>query len=105
VPQNGKNNGLSEGQLRLLVESMRVHLLKGGDGVDAMQVVNTLIRETIRFRDKLKQERGEVLTVGDTRAALEALECHFRGQPGPLMLTPEQKALAQIWIDRLTIFR
>lgn len=99
-----KNNGLSEGQLRLLVESMRDTLLREKQP-DAQQVVNTLINETLRFRDKLLQERGEILTVGDTRAALEALECHLSATPGPLTLTPEQKALAQIWIDRLTIFR
>jgi len=99
-----KNNQLSEGQLRLLVESMRDTLLRDKQP-DTQQVVNTLINETLRFRDKLLQERGEILTVGDTRAALEALECHLNLQPGPLTLTPEQKALAQIWIDRLTIFR
>jgi hypothetical protein len=104
MPANGKNNGLTEAQLRLLVETMRDSLLQG-NRPDTMQVVNTLINETIRFRDKLLEERGEILTVGDTRAALEALECHFKGIPAPLNLTPEQKALARIWIDRLTIFR
>lgn len=99
-----KNNGLSEGQLRLLVESMRDALLRENHP-DPQQVVNTLINETLRFRDKLLQERGEILTVGDTRASLEALECHLNLQPAPMTLTPEQKALAQIWIDRLTIFR
>ncbi|MEW5993608.1 MAG: hypothetical protein AB1744_04340 [Candidatus Zixiibacteriota bacterium] len=64
-----------------------------------------LISETVRFRDKLKGETGVVLTVADTRAALDALEAHLHGQPLPEELTDEQRALVQIWIDRLTTFK
>jgi len=77
----------------------------GGRNNGAAQVVNTLIRETVKFRDKLKAETGEILTVGDTRIALEALSEHLCGRKVPNSMTPEQKALTQIWIDRLTLFR
>ena len=66
--------------------------------------VAMLISETVKFRDKLKDETGDILTVADTRAALDALENYLNGQPLPKELTPEQKVLAQIWIDRLTVF-
>lgn len=72
---------------------------------DPMGVVAILISETIRFRDKLKDAAGIVLTVEDTRIALDALEGHLGGQPLPASLTAEQQNLAQIWIDRLTMFR
>ena len=77
----------------------------GGLNNGSSQIVNTLIRETVKFRDKLKAETGEILTVGDTRAALEALSEHLGGQKISNGMTPEQKALTQIWIDRLTLFR
>ena len=66
--------------------------------------VAMLISETVKFRDKLKDETGDILTVADTRAALDALESYLNGQSLPDNLTSEQKALAQIWIDRLTVF-
>ena len=75
------------------------------NGNGASQVVNTLIRETVKFRDKLKAETGEILTVGDTRVALEALTEYLSGKKLTNGMTPEQKALTQIWIDRLTLFR
>jgi len=99
----GKIKSLTDEQLRLLIDSMCVQL--GRTGQEAVQVVNTLIKETVKFRDKLKQENGEILTVGDTRIALEALTEHFRGGRATNGLTPEQKALTQIWIDRLTLFK
>jgi len=92
----------SEAQFRLLLESM-------GDSLDVQnqqtgEVVNILTQETIKFRDKLKDDTGEILTVQDTRTALDAFLEHLAGNPIPSSLSPEQKALTQIWIDRLTIF-
>ena len=60
--------------------------------------------ETVKFRDKLRQETGTVLTVGDTRTALEALECALKKQPIPTDLTSEQQALFQTYVNRQTIF-
>ncbi|MEW5796638.1 MAG: hypothetical protein AB1772_09805 [Candidatus Zixiibacteriota bacterium] len=99
----GKTKSPTDEQLRLLIDSMCVQL--GRTGHEAVQVVNTLIRETVKFRDKLKQETGEILTVGDTRIALDALTEHLQGRKMTNGLTPEQKALTQIWIDRLTLFK
>lgn len=67
-------------------------------------VLMSLIRETVKFRDKLKEETGEVLTVADARAALDALETHLRGEALPRGLTSEQKILARILIDRISLF-
>ncbi len=72
---------------------------------DPTGVVAMLVTETLRFRDKLKDDAGIVLTVEDTRIALDALEGHLGGQPLPNSLTSEQQNLTQIWIDRLTTFR
>ncbi len=93
----------TEEQLRLLIDSMCGQLGNRNNG--SAQIVNTLIRETVKFRDKLKAETGEIMTVGDTRVALEALTEHLCGRKVANGMTPEQKALTQIWIDRLTLFR
>ena len=95
----------TEEQLRLLIDSMCDQLGSRNNGNGSSQVVNTLIRETVKFRDKLKAETGEILTVGDTRIALEALTEYLSGRKPTNGMTPEQKALTQIWIDRLTLFR
>jgi hypothetical protein len=100
---NDKAKQPTEEQLRLLIDSMCSQLADRNNG--AAQVVNTLIRETVKFRDKLKVETGEILTVGDTRVALEALTEYLSGRKLTNGMTPEQKALTQIWIDRLTLFR
>jgi hypothetical protein len=97
-----KTPNLSDEQLRLLIDSMSNQF--GDMGDRAAQVVNTLIRETVKFRDKLKEDTGDILTVGDTRVALEALTCHLQGDAPSADLTPEQKALTQIWLDRITLF-
>lgn len=97
-----KKHNLSEASLRLLVDTMTGTM---HDQETAVRIGNMLVKETVRFRDKLKQETGEILTVGDTRSALDALVLHLDGKELPRSLTPEQKALAQIWIDRLTLFK
>ena len=94
---------MSDEGLRLLIESLGSQVV--GSQSNPAGAVALLISETIKFRDKLKAETGAVLTVGDTRAALDALELCLGGQPPPEKLTPEQKALLQIWVDRLLLFR
>jgi hypothetical protein len=89
-------------ELSLLMQSMGAAVLEGRPNPTG--AVAMLISETVKFRDKLKEETGQVLTVGDTRAALDALENYLKDKSLPENLTPEQKTLVQIWIDRLTVF-
>jgi len=100
---DNKNNPYSEELLRLQIESMGETILNGKK--DTTLIVSMLAQETSRFRNKIKEETGQIITVGDTRAALNALECYLNDCPMSLDLTPEQKALTQIWIDRLTLFK
>lgn len=71
---------------------------------DAGDVLDLLISETERFRDKLKEERGVTLTVADTRLALDGLEKFLKGEEWEQILTGEQSALLQIWIEEITLF-
>jgi len=93
---------MTDDRWRLLLESMSNDLVPAGQ--DAMKVVHSLMQETIKFRDKLLQETGVTLTVEDTRAALEILEARLKTSEPEGKYTSEQKMLAQIFVDRLTLF-
>jgi len=94
---------LPDKDIRLLIQAVGSQLFESQSNPSG--TVAVLISETVKFRDKLREETGEVLTVGDTRIALDALERHLNGEPFPKELSPEQKTLAQIWFDRLTLFK
>ncbi len=91
-----------EDDIHLLFEAMLGQMYPPGQ--DPRSTVAVLMTETIRFRDKLKTETGQVLTVNDTRIAVEALEHYLSEKRLPSGLTDEQRALAQIYVDRLTVF-
>jgi hypothetical protein len=92
------------------MDTQKIHILLdalGGQMLDESKthdVLSMLVKETIKFRDKIKEERGVVLTVADTRQALDGLEKYLKGEDWNQNLTGEQAALLQIWIDRITIF-
>ena len=90
-------------ELTLLMQSLGASVLERQSNPTG--AVAILISETIKLRDKLKDETGYVLTVGDTRTALDALESYLDTKSVPEDLTQEQRALVQIWIDRLTVFK
>lgn len=94
---------MSDDAFSLLMQSLGEQMFAREN--DPTGVVAMLLSETLRFRDKLKNDAGIVLTVEDTRIALDALETYLSGQPLPKTLTSEQQSLAQIWIDRLTTFK
>jgi hypothetical protein len=94
---------MSDENLKMLIRALGGQVLENES--DPTGMVAMLISETTKFRDKLKEDTGEILTVADTRVALDALEDHLQGRPLPGDLSPEQKALTQIYIDRITLFR
>jgi len=89
--------------LKLLFQSLGMQVLENEN--DAGGTITELMSETVRFRKKLKEETGTVLNVNDTRMALEGLECHLKDEQLPDEMTSEQKTLAMIFFDRITIFR
>jgi len=93
---------MTDERLRLLIEALAGQFPQ--DQKDTTGTVAVLISETVKFRDKLKEEAGIVLTVEDTRIALDAVEARLKELPPPEQLTPEQKELAQILFDRLNLF-
>ena len=71
----------------------------------AAQVLEELKAVTLEFRDRLKEETGESLTVEDTQAALDAFEMHARGITVPSDLTDLQRRLLNQFIHRVGISR
>ena len=90
-------------EIRLLLESLGGQILESQN--DPTGAVAMLVSETVKFRDQLRREAGAILTVGDTRAALDALEQYLSGKGLPPSLSGEQTALAQLYVDRLTLFK
>ena len=89
-------------KIHLLLSSLGEQIISESEAGDVLAV---LIKETEKFRDKIKEERGVILTVADTRLALEGLEKYLKGDNWEQNLTGEQAALLQIWIDRITLFQ
>jgi hypothetical protein len=94
---------MADDDFKLLIETLGGEVT--GADQEASKVVRILIQETVKFRDKLKEATGQILTVADARVALQALEYHVSGQSLELRMTPEQQELARIYIDRLTLFK
>jgi hypothetical protein len=88
-------------KIQLLLSSLGEQIISDNNAGDVLSV---LIKETMKFRDQLKEDGGVTLTVADTRLALEGLEKYLKGDKWEQNLTGEQAALLQIWIDRITIF-
>jgi len=72
-------------------------------GDDPAGTVAVLVNETVKLRDALKQESGRVLTVGDTRAALEVLKDWLSGRLPSVELTADQATLLKAWQKRLLL--
>ena len=92
---------MSKDDIKLLIKSLGEQIVIDNNAGDIM---GTLTKETLRFRDKLLEENGLTLTVADTRIALEALEEFFQDKEPSQKLTSEQASLLQIWIDKITLF-
>ena len=92
---------MSDDDIQLLINSLGEQIVIDNNAGD---ILGTLTKETLRFRDKLLEELGQTLTVADTRLALEALEEFFQDKEPSQKLTPEQSSLLQIWIDKITLF-
>ena len=98
---------MSDEQYKLLLDSMSSQVFgeKGkADPEKTAEILRKLMRQTMKFRDKIKEETGYILTVEDTRIALEALERHLQNEKPAKGLTQEQKALAQILIDTVVLY-
>lgn len=98
---------MADEEYKLLLDSMSTQVF--GEQSEAElekqpEILRKLMKETVKFRDKLKEEANYVVTVEDTRKALEALELHLQNEKFPKDLTPEQKALAQIMIDTVILY-
>ncbi len=98
---------MSDEQYKLLLDSMSDQIFGEQDNFDSEkqpEILRKLMKETIKFRDKIKEDTGYIITVEDTRKALEALEAHLQNEKAPKDLTSEQKALAQILIDTVVLY-
>lgn len=94
---------MNDEKLKMILKVFGSQLADDEAGVT--EVVHLLMDATVKFRDKLKGEAGITLSVEDTQTALDGFEVALSGEPLPSDLTSEQQALAQIFLDRMTLFK
>jgi hypothetical protein len=68
---------------------------------ESMEVLGKLIRLTIAFRDRWKAERDDILTVEDTRNALDAYQAVLSGGKLPEGLDEKTIELVRFWLKEI----
>ena len=67
----------------------------------AMDVLRQLIRLTLDYRDKMKAETGEILTVGDTRIAVDIYLGVIKTGRMPAEMTDRIGSLVKYWLQEI----
>ncbi len=68
---------------------------------EAMEVLGKLIRLTIEFRDDWKKEKNEILTVEDTRGAIEIYFTVIKTGVLPNRLDKKIDRLVRLWLKEI----
>jgi len=75
------------------------------DDINQNQLLLELLNITISLRDELKTSKQYILTIEDTRIALDALSAHLNGERFKSTLSEYQKLLADRLIDATILFK
>ena len=68
---------------------------------DSMAVFGELIRLTLEYRDRLVEEKNEILTVEETRKGLDAYVAALRQNRLPEGLTDKIANLVRLWLNEI----
>ncbi len=68
---------------------------------DSMAVFGKLIRLTLDYRNRLAKEKGEILTVEETRIGLDAYLIALRENRLPEGFTDKIAGLVRIWLKEI----
>jgi hypothetical protein len=68
---------------------------------DAIKTMGQLIRLTLEFRDRLKADTGEIVTVDDTHQALNAYITANKTQSVPDGLNARSEGLLRLWLKEI----
>ncbi|UCD95351.1 MAG: hypothetical protein JSU69_04695 [Candidatus Zixiibacteriota bacterium] len=67
----------------------------------SMAVLGKLIRLTIAYRDRWKAEKDEILTVEETRKALDAYQAVLKDGKMPEGLDRKTAGLVKLWLKEI----
>lgn len=67
----------------------------------AMQTMGKLIRLTVEFRDRWKEEHHEILTVGETRAAIGIYLKILETDKYPEAVEAKTDGLIRLWLKEI----
>jgi len=82
-------------------DELKEFLVRLGTGANN-PVLKSLMQITLKYRDELKWEQGETLTVHDVRVAVDAFLAALEGNEQERTLTANQSTLLRKWIDSVT---
>jgi hypothetical protein len=74
---------------------------EGSISSEALEVFGKLIRLTIDFRDQWKSKKGEVLTVEDTRKAIDIYTAVLEKGIMPDDLDEKINRLVRLWLKKI----
>ncbi len=90
---------LDEGDIKALFDKMAEHFEGAGD--DSREFFSMLVRKALRYRDTLMHSSGEVLTVGETRVALDVFMEVLKSHEMPEGLDKRVHDLVMLWLEEL----
>jgi hypothetical protein len=68
---------------------------------DSMAVLGKLIRVTLEYRDRIVSEKGQTLTVEETRVALDIFQTAVKTEKLPAKLDPKIRELIVLWFREI----
>ncbi len=83
---------------RFFAELLRDH---GYIPTSAMQTMGKLIRLTVEYRDQWKDQHHEILTVGETRMAIEIYIKAIETETRPVRVGPKIDGLIRLWLKEI----
>jgi hypothetical protein len=83
---------------RFFAELLRDH---GYIPTSAMQTMGKLIRLTVEYRDRWKEKHREILTVGETRRAIEIYLRIIEADRYPEEVEPKIDGLIRLWLKEI----
>ena len=92
-------SGSDEADIRALFEKVSEHFVAADEGTRGM--FKMLVATALKYRDTLAQTTGHVLTVAETRAALDAFMQTLKDRRIPEDLDKRVHTLVILWLEEL----
>ena len=94
-----KDRAVYEDDIARFFDQVALRLGDQDEGIQ--QMCRLLVETTLAFRDQLRHSRGETLTVGETRDALDTFMEVMKTHRIPEKLPPHVHGLVIMWLEEI----